>query len=554
MVGIEILYNTRVRVIVTTLLLSCITLFLVILGRPSRCPHTKYSENTSLYPVVVTDSSAEKTTVCFSHIIEYYKIHNYPGIKSISLLENHTVIATSSKRSRHITLSLPDSTAAFYSLGITFQDGSQAVSPVKHVQYSLPNISRQQENDGSDYSMYEYLHAEIKNTLETRDNQFSANFSENRFFWDEQMISWMLLSEYPDAVRDTLNFWYSLQLYTGEHAGLIPREVTHQSSILSEYSAFFQTGNEEYLSIHPHTSHEVSNPFFMGRIERALYRISSDRERLREVLPYLIQYFDWVEKHRFVSNLSECDYYWWSRNGSGMDNSPRGETPESERETQYGYVDLFAQQVLLAQDISFFANELGNREVLERFAIIQREKEHALYTCYFDPETAQFYDRDSSHELARAISTSAVVWPLLTGVLSDAEFERFVALQLSDTELGGSVPLPSLARSHTEYVDSGGYWKGGAWPPHWWVLLQVFDEYNTPDLKREYADRMLEVLESVYGTSDTVYEYYAPEIQNGEYQAGDRVGCLQNCLPARDRFVGWGAIGIPLTKIHNSSL
>lgn len=189
--------------------------------------------------------------------------------------------------------------------------------------------------------------------------KFGSNFSNHQFFWDDIIVAWLMADLFPELSRSTIDFWYRLQIREGKYKGLIPREIRPESFAKNIDTTAYSNIVNPVLFIPP-TSLQVSNPFLLSEVELELYKAYKDKERLEKVYPLLKSYFYWVEQDRKkVDEDTKCVYYEFSNLGSGMDNIMRGYGLFNPELRNYGWVDLFSQQLFLAQDLEKMEEILG---------------------------------------------------------------------------------------------------------------------------------------------------------------------------------------------------
>jgi glycogen debranching enzyme len=324
-----------------------------------------------------------------------------------------------------------------------------------------------------------------------------AAFNGNLFQWDTCLIAFFARYN-PQSLPITaaLDSLYAKQ----EPNGAICREYRHENG----------------AALWPHGSGDYINPPLFAWAEWGLYQHTADTERLQQVLPVLVRYYEWMGRYyRDAQGL-----YWISSMGSGMDNSPRFAA---------AWVDISCQQALAARCIALIAGELGNQALAERF----RAEHHALAALInhtmWDDQAGIYWDLDGKGVPTRTL-TLAPFWALLAEVASPAQ-ARQLARHLSDPQtFWRHHPWPSLAASEPLYATHGDYWRGGVWAPTNYAIMAGLARYGLYDVARAAALRHLGAMARIYGETGTIWENYRPD--------DDGHG-----TPARPEFVGWSGLG-----------
>lgn len=103
--------------------------------------------------------------------------------------------------------------------------------------------------------------------------------------------------------------------------------------------------------------------------------------------------------------------------------------------------------------------------------------------------------------------------------------------------------MPSVSRDSQFFSSEGNYWRGGAWPPFWWLLISSETE-NKP-LQTEFTDQVIAIMSDVFNTQGSVFEYYRPEKIDGHFAPGFWKNDDHN-IKSEDDFMGWGKLLLKL--------
>ena len=369
--------------------------------------------------------------------------------------------------------------------------------------------------------------------------KYDAAFSANSFLWDDAFTSWFSINQNPEIVKNTLDFWYSLQINDGENKGLIPREVRIVNYINSNNQDVLS--NEiNPVSMHPLSSDQLTNPYILSRVEIELYKKTIDSGRLKNVTNYSIDYFNWIESHRkenkFIGRVGEfCPIYKSSNFGSGMDNSPRG----GDIPSQYGWFDLAAQQVALAGDISEIAKITKDNETYKKFSKIHDSLKREVQMCYFDNDQSFWFDIRPDGGLDVNNPTAAGLWGIYASLASKTDLSRVVNdWILNPSKFGGFPPIPSLPRDHTLFNKDGEYWRGGGWPPLWWITIYGLKENGFNIEADNIFSDVFKTFQQTFEKQGSVFEFYSPTVDVDSKAMFGKFGDYS----ARSDMFGWGKL------------
>lgn len=236
------------------------------------------------------------------------------------------------------------------------------------------------------------------------------------------------------------------------------------------------------------------NPPFFAWVENDYYKITGDRDHIRELLldkKFPQRYWDLFptlspeRKLQFDHYPIALKYkgigYEWSGISSGMDNTPRTRAGKGML-----WVDAISQQALSALYISRLAKVAGDGATAREFekkwkelrVIVNKYYWDDSDGCYYDivpapsGETASVADVQASPSAWRTtgILTPASFWPMLAEIPSKAQARRMTEFALRPDKLGGEVPWVTVSRetrTSTRMTAGTGAALCGSRPPIW---------------------------------------------------------------------------------------
>jgi glycogen debranching enzyme len=304
------------------------------------------------------------------------------------------------------------------------------------------------------------------------------------------------------------------------------------------YEEMLQTYSIAYRT--PYLSDCIQPPVLAEGVAAAARGAGGD-EFLREILPAVRRYFDWLDRFRdpdrdgLIATLQPDE--------SGLDHTPKydaylgitGDAPVLPMYTAawervagpYATVgrdhpkmfalDRFNVEDVLVNSI-YGENERVLGELLERIGDREGAAEMGrraarttagLMEKCFDPDRGLFFDAAGAAERHLAVNTVSCLMPL---ILPDLPREAVAALvtHVTDTrEYASPFPVPSVAMDEPSFVPgvvgTKLLWRGPAWINTNWYVSRGLRRHGRPDLARVIEDRSAALVER-----DGFREYYNP--------------------------------------------
>ena len=300
--------------------------------------------------------------------------------------------------------------------------------------------------------------------------------------------------------------------------------------------------------------HIPDNPFLFAWAELENYRMTGKKAHFEDVFfkhryPQRMfrlfesfkagQRFDYMTSVHPVCLERTLFGYQWTGGRCGMDNTPRGDFGRDIIDNNPAYrkilfLDAAAQQALSARIIYETTGEKEFRTAFESLAEL-------LNTHYWDDGDGCYYDieAEAPHRRVR-VMTPASFWPLLAGAASREQAERLAFHVENPQELGGEIPLPSVARNSRHFDSGGGYWRGGVWLPTAYMAIKALEQNGFAELANRTAEKIVMHQFRTWKefSPHTIWEAYsptAPEPASCKYNSNERY--------ARPDFCGWSALG-----------
>lgn len=334
----------------------------------------------------------------------------------------------------------------------------------------------------------------------SKDNRFVSPFVEppfngHIFMWDACFMT--MFGRYG---RRAFNFQQSLDdFYCKQHKdGFISREIS------------ISKGEDHFEKFDPSST----GPNLMPWAEWEYFLNLNDTNRLRQVFPPLLAYYQWYRTNRSWPDGSYFSSGW----GCGMDNQPRlpkGEEFDPRFSTGLmSWIDITLQQIFVGKILVQTAKVL-NRENDTRNIETEMEKLTAyVQEKMWDDKTAFFYDRYRDGSIS-SIKSIASFWSLLASVVPANDVDRFISHLENPNEFARLHRVATLSADAPGFDPGGGYWCGAVWAPTNYMVLKGLTQYGRDSLAYEIALNHLQHVTEVYEKTGTFWENYPPDFIAG---------------------------------------
>jgi neutral trehalase len=235
-----------------------------------------------------------------------------------------------------------------------------------------------------------------------------------------------------------------------------------------------------------------------------LYHKLGVKKRIREVLPVLERYYEWIEE----SFRKENGLYSVPLAATLMENSPR--------EGMCYPIDFNSQMALAAYYMSELADIVNDKDTNYKYKKAYFSLKTKINTLMWDEKDGFYFDLDRNEKRLKT-KTIASFWPLLAEIPNEARGEQLIEHLVDPREFGIENPFPTLAVKDKHYDPIGMGFRGSVYPPFNYMIIKGLEKYKRHDLAREFAIRHIyHVLDGLYpntGKKGSLYEAYAPHTE-----------------------------------------
>ncbi|MCL2601174.1 MAG: hypothetical protein FWD91_00005 [Treponema sp.] len=252
---------------------------------------------------------------------------------------------------------------------------------------------------------------------------------------------------------------------------------------------------------------EEDNPEGLGMplfawAEFNLYHKTANKKRIKDVLPVLHKYNEWIDSVFKQPN----GLYRVPLSATGCPNAPREKAAYP-----LDFNTMMAINVLYMSALADILNDKDASFLYKRQYFALKTRINALM---WDADDGFYYDIDKD-EKRLSVKTIAGYWPLLAEIPNDDKAERIVSRLLDPKFFGAPHPFPSLAVSEAAFEENGCGYRGSVFPHLTFMVIKGLERYQRWDIARDCAIRHLYfVLDSMSPDGDhnngNLWEAYLP--------------------------------------------
>ena len=209
-----------------------------------------------------------------------------------------------------------------------------------------------------------------------------------------------------------------------------------------------------------------------------LYHKSANKRRIKDVMPALIKYMDWIDKNFKKDN----GLYAVPAVASGMMNSPR-------KDAVYP-VDFNACMAINASYMSALGDILNDKDLSFQYRKMYFSIKTRINSLMWDPKTNFYYDLNKAQERLKT-KTIAAYWTMLAEIPNADKADALVDHLNNPKSFGTEHPFPTLSADDPNFSEDGNGWCGSVFPAFNFMVIKGLEKYGKYELARECAIRHL---------------------------------------------------------------
>ena len=328
------------------------------------------------------------------------------------------------------------------------------------------------------------------------DDFWKAGTSENGFTGSYLSYSNQKTINLFNCCISALSLCYSNQAYSPyEMLDYFYSKQEADGAIRSDYAV--SDGKAVVTDANPNG---VVLPLF-AYIEFVFYHKIGNKKRLKEVVPYLEKYFDWIK----TTFQKENGLYSVPVSACLSGNIPREKT--------FYPVDFNTLMALNALYMSFIGDILNDKELAFKYKRLYFALKTRINNLMWDPESKFYYDLDEQ-ENRQSLKMITAYWTLLAEIPNDEKAADIIALLKDPEKFGSDNPFPSVSMDSPCFKENVEGTCGAVIPVNTYCVVKGLEKYGEFIFARECAIRHLYFILDTFHPDDDkvgdVWEAYLP--------------------------------------------
>jgi len=268
------------------------------------------------------------------------------------------------------------------------------------------------------------------------------------------------------------------------------------------------------------------NPPLFAWAEWEWYRVTGDRERLRQVFLPIVKHYEW-----FMTYQRRADGLYWTSGFQEADDSPRNSL-------MHRAVSAASYQALAARHLALIAGEIGRKDMVTFFETEHRQLGELVNRRFWDDAHGIYNDLAKDGRFITELSPGLfckhvhMFWPMLAGIVPSNRVARLVAELQNPASFNRRNGVPSLSADSAGYTGgptgTGQYWRGAVWPSGQCMVQEGLRVCGQETFARQLAEKYFNAQLEVFEKEKTIKENLAPDQPTGH---------------GVSEFVGWGGVG-----------
>jgi glycogen debranching enzyme len=354
-----------------------------------------------------------------------------------------------------------------------------------------------------------------------------------QYFWDTCLHVFILTAlEEHELAKQNMRSLFAMQ----DDDGFVGHMLFWSRVRPAKWTDIFQSRPSREL-FRPHMSALIQPPLVAQTIQR-IYAGTEDRAFLKEMLPKLKKYFDWLGKHRdldgdgLISLITpfESGMDWkptfdqavgfphgvanrrlfWRVVGTDARNFMHRYDIETLARKRYFLVKEVGFNTIYAQNLKALGQlceELGDEDA-QRYADLSDTVVTSMIDTMYDEDDSAFYDVDASTGEKIRVLTPTIFFPLvirdLPAPITAALIDRHISRK---DEFDTEYPIPSVAKNDPSFnpYESEYLWRGPTWIFYNWFIYQCLFYQGFHDEAKMLEDTMRKLIQQ-----SGFREYYNP--------------------------------------------
>ena len=281
------------------------------------------------------------------------------------------------------------------------------------------------------------------------------------------------LLQQVDAIFSSFFLVYSNRIYQAHTTlDVFYDRQEENGAIRSAYN--IETGRAEIEADNPEG---LGMPLFAWA-EFNLYHKSANKKRVKDVLPVLHKYTEWIDTTYKCPN----GLYRVPVTATGMINAPMEGVEYS--------MDFNIMMAINVLYMAALADILNDKEASFRYKQQYFSLKTRINRLMWDPDDGFYYNIDKNENRIK-VKLLAAYWVLLAEIPNDDKAEQLIEKLQEPHLFGAPHPFPTVAVNEPSFDESGRGYSGAVFPHMTFMVIKGLERYQHWDLARECAIRHL---------------------------------------------------------------
>ena len=209
-----------------------------------------------------------------------------------------------------------------------------------------------------------------------------------------------------------------------------------------------------------------------------LYHKSGNKRRIKEIMPVLQKYMNWID----ATFKQENGLYAVPAEACGMYDAPRSDS--------YYPVDFNALLAVNAMYMAALGDILNDKDINFQYKRQYFSLKTRINSMMWNNDTAFYHDLDEKEQQLPQ-KTIAGFLPLLAEMPNEDRASQLIAHLNNPETFGTDHPFPSLSADSPDFSQQGDGFHGSVYPPFNFMVIKGLEKYQKWDTARECAIRHL---------------------------------------------------------------
>lgn len=366
-------------------------------------------------------------------------------------------------------------------------------------------------------------------------------------FYDQDFVdlydrTWVWINEYWKAGTEENGFVGNYVSYNDQktinlfNCSLSSLFLNYSNQIYSPFEMldYFYSKQEEDGAIRSDYSLEDGKPVFsennefgltlplFAYIEFNFYHKIGNKKRLKDIVPFMEKYFDWLKANFLKEN--------------GLFSVPVSAclTGNIPRENVAYPLDFNSVIALNALYLANIGDILNDKELSFRYKRLYFSLKTRINNLMWDPETNFYYDLDKD-ENKLPLKYIGAYWTMLAEIPNDEKASHMIDLLKNPEEFGTDNPFPSVSVSSPCFDENVKGYCGAVIPSNLYMVVKGLEKYGEFVFARECAIRNMYFVLDTLNPGDEhqgdVWEAYLPNKEGTPASDNDGIFPAKKFLP-----------------------